>query len=211
MLRIAESQIGYEAGQGIETKRRFAALPKTIDELSKEKAYLLFDSGLINSIEAGTVAGLCQIHKYLFDGLLSFAGQVREKNISKGNFRFASVLYLLESLLNIEQMPEYTYEDIIAKYVEMNIAHPFMEGNGRSGRIWLDLILKKRLKKCVDWSKVGKRAYLSAMERSPVNDLEIRELLRPALTESINDREVFIKGIDRSYYYEEEGNDNGEG
>ena len=185
-------------------------MPKTIDELSKEKAYQLFDSGAINSIESGTVAGLCQIHKYLFDGLFSFAGQIREKNISKGSFRFASALYLHDVLIKIEQMPEYTFEDNIAKYVEMNVAHTFMEGNGRSGRIWLDLMLKKNLKKCVDWSKVGKRAYLSAMERSPVNDLEIRELLRPALTEKVNDREVYIKGIDRSYYYEEEGNDNGE-
>jgi len=181
-------------------------LPKTIDELSKEKAYLLFDSGVIDSIEVGTIAGLCQIHKYLFDGLFSFAGQIREKNISKGNFRFASVLYLPEILIKIEQMPEESFEDIVAKYVEMNVAHPFFEGNGRSGRIWLDLMLKKNQKKCVDWSQVGKRAYLSAMERSPVNDLEIREVLRPALTERVNDREVYIKGIDRSYYYEEEGN-----
>ena len=185
-------------------------MSKTIDELSKEKAYQLFDSGAINTIEAGTVAGLCQIHNYLFEGLFSFAGQIRVKNISKGNFRFASALYLPEILIKIEQMPEDTFEDIIAKYVEMNVAHPFMEGNGRSGRIWLDMMLKKNLKKCVDWSKVGKQAYLSAMERSPVNDLEIRELLRPAMTERINDREVYIKGIDRSYYYEEEGNDNGE-
>jgi cell filamentation protein len=185
-------------------------MAKTLDEQSKEKAYLLFDSGAINSIEAGTTAGLCQIHKYLFDGLFSFAGKIREANISKGNFRFASALYLSESLKKIEQMPENTFEEIIAKYVEMNIAHPFMEGNGRSGRIWLDLMLKKNLKKCVDWSQVGKRAYLSAMERSPVNDLEIRELSRSALTGRIEDREVFMKGIDRSYYYEEEGNDNGE-
>jgi len=185
-------------------------LPKTIDELSKEKAYLLYDNGAISSIEAGTVAGLCQIHRYLFEGLFSFAGQIRDKNISKGYFRFASALYLSEILVKIEQMPEDTFEDIIAKYVEMNVAHPFMEGNGRSGRIWLDLMLKKRLKKCVDWSKIGKLAYLSAMERSPVNDLEIRELLRSALTDRINDRGVYIKGIDRSYYYEEEGNDDSE-
>ncbi len=183
---------------------------KTIDEQSKEKAYALFDSGAINSIEAGTTAGLCQIHKYLFDGLLSFAGQIRNANISKGNFRFASCLYLFESLKKIEQMSENTFEEIIAKYVEMNIAHPFMEGNGRSGRIWLDLMLKKNLKKCVDWSQVSKRAYFSAMERSPVNDLEIMELVRSALTGEIDDREVFTKGIDRSYYYEEDGNDNGE-
>ena len=185
-------------------------MPKTIDERSKEKAYQLFDSGAINSIEAGTVAGLCQIHKYIFEGLFIFAGQIREKNISKGNFRFASALYLPDILIKIERMPEDTFESIIAKYVEMNIAHPFMEGNGRSGRIWLDLMLKKNIKKCVDWSQVGKRAYLSAMERSPVNDLEIRELLRSALTDRVNDREVYIKGIDRSYYYEEEGNDDAE-
>ena len=185
-------------------------MAKTLDEQSKEKAYFLFDSGAINSIEAGTIAGLCQIHEYLFEGLFSFAGQIRNMNISKGNFRFASVLYLRESLKKIEQMPENTFEEIVAKYVEMNIAHPFMEGNGRSGRIWLDLMLKKNLKKCIDWSLVGKQAYLSAMERSPVNDLEIRELLRSALTDRIDDHEVFMKGIDRSYYYEEEGNDNGE-
>ncbi|MCL2876401.1 MAG: Fic family protein [Betaproteobacteria bacterium] len=181
---------------------------KTIDEQSKEKAYLLFDTDTIATIEVGTTEGLCQIHKYLFDGLFSFAGQIRGANISKGNFRFASALYLTESLKKIEQMPENTFEEIIAKYVEMNIAHPFMEGNGRSARIWLDLMLKKNLKLCVDWSCVGKRAYLSAMERSPVNDLEIRELLRPALTNKIDNREIFIKGIDRSYYYEEE--DDGE-
>jgi cell filamentation protein len=185
-------------------------MTRTLDEQSKEKAYLLFDSGAINTIEAGTVAGLCEIHKHLFDGLFSFAGKIRDANISKGNFRFASTLYLSESLKKIEQMPEGTFEEIIAKYVEMNIAHPFMEGSGRSGRIWLDLMLKKNLKKCVDWSQVGKRAYLSAMERSPVNDLEIRELLRSALTDKINDRELIIKSIDRSYYYEEEGNDHGE-
>jgi cell filamentation protein len=185
-------------------------MAKTLDEQSKEKAYLLFDSGALNRFEVGTTRGLCQIHHSLFDGLLSFAGHIREKNIAQGNFRFASALYLPEILQKIERMPEETFEEIIAKYVEMNVAHPFMEGNGRSGRIWLDLMLKKNLKKCVGWSQVGKRAYLSAMERSPVNTLEIRELLRPALTDRINDREIFMKGIDRSYYYEEEGNDNGE-
>jgi cell filamentation protein len=185
-------------------------MAKTIDEQSKEKAYALFDSGAINTFEVGTTEGLRQIHKYLFDGLFSFAGQVREKNISKGNFRFASAMYLSEILPKIEQMPENTFENIVAKYVEMNIAHPFMEGNGRSGRLWLDIMLKKNLKKCVDWSQIGKRAYFSAMERSPVNDLELRELLRSALTDGIDDRVVFMKGIDRSYYYEEEGNDNGE-
>ena len=183
---------------------------KTIDEQSKEKAYALFNSGEINNIEIGTIRGLCDVHKYIFDGLLSFAGKIRSKNISKGSFRFASAMYLIDILPKIDNMPENSFDEIIAKYVEMNIAHPFMEGNGRSMRIWLDLILKKNLKKCIDWSKVGKSAYLSAMERSPVNDLEIRELLRPALTDKINDRDVYMKGIDRSYYYEEEGNDNGE-
>ena len=175
-----------------------------IDKLSKEKAYALFDSGDIDALEIGSVFGLQQVHKYLFEGLYGFAGQIRDKNISKGNFRFASALYLNEILAKIEAMPESAYEEIIAKYVEMNIAHPFMEGNGRSARIWLDLMLKKNLRMCVDWSNVEKRAYLSAMERSPVNDLEIRELLRVALTDKIIDREVYMKGIDNSYYYEEE-------
>ncbi|MDR1123201.1 MAG: Fic family protein [Elusimicrobiota bacterium] len=177
-----------------------------IDELSKQKAYKLFDSGDIEKIEAGTLKGLCQIHKYLFDGLYDFAGKIREQNISKGGFRFASSLYLNESLAKIEKMPEISFEEIIKKYVELNIAHPFMEGNGRSGRIWLDLLLKKRLKKCVDWQKVDKTAYLQAMERSPVNDLEIRTLLKEALTDKINERETFIKGIEQSYYYEEDEN-----
>ena len=185
-------------------------MAKTIDEQSKEKAYALFDSGAINTIEIGTTNGLQQIHNYLFDGLFDYAGQIRDKNISKGNFRFASSLYLSESLIKIERMPESTFEEIIAKYVEMNVAHPFMEGNGRSLRIWLDLMLKKNLQQCVDWSRVGKRAYLSAMERSPVNDLEIRTLLYSALTGEINSRDIFMIGIDRSYYYEEEGNDIGE-
>lgn len=185
-------------------------MSKTIDELSKEKAYNLYDSGDIESIEVGTLKGLLQIHEYIFDGLLSFAGQIRGKNISKNNFRFASALYLSDILPKIENMPESTFEEIVAKYVEMNIAHPFMEGNGRSMRIWLDLILKKNLKVCVDWSQIGKTAYFQAMERSPVNDLELRTLLYPALTDKINCREIYMKGIDRSYYYEEEGNDNGE-
>jgi len=174
-----------------------------IDELSKKKAYNLYDSGYINDIEIGTIKGLCQIHKYLFGGLYNFAGIIRDKNISKGGFRFASSIYLNESLAKIEQMPETSFEDIIKKYVELNIAHPFMEGNGRAGRIWLDLILKKNLKLCVDWQKVDKTDYLQAMERSPINDLEIRTLLKTALTPQINERELFIKGIEQSYYYEE--------
>ena len=185
-------------------------MPKTLDEMSKEKAYLLYDSGDITDIEVGTIKGLLQIHHYIFNGLFSFAGQIRNKNIAKGNFRFASALYLADILPKIEQMPENTFEEIVAKYVEMNVAHPFMEGNGRSMRIWLDLMLKKNLSQCIDWSLIGKSSYFLAMERSPVNDLEIRELLRSALTDKIASREVYKKGIDRSYYYEEVGNENGE-
>ncbi|MGL4607512.1 MAG: protein adenylyltransferase Fic [Eubacteriaceae bacterium] len=176
----------------------------TIDEKSKQKAYQLFDSGEINRIEVGTVKGLQQIHKFLFDGLYNFAGELRTKNISKGNFRFASAIYLNESLMKIEKMPENTFDEIILKYVEMNIAHPFLEGNGRSGRIWLDLIFRKNLKMCIDWSSVDKWVYLSAMERSPINELEIKILIQNALTDAIQSREIFMKGIDQSYYYETE-------
>ena len=164
----------------------------------------LFGSHEIESFEVGTTLGLQQIHTYLFDDLYGFAGQIRNKDISKGGFRFASHLYLKESLAKIDEMSEKTFEEIIKKYVEMNVAHPFMEGNGRSQRIWLDLILKKNLQKCVDWAQIDKMGYLNAMQRSPVNDLEIRELLRGALTDKINDREVYMKGIEQSYYYEEE-------
>ncbi len=177
---------------------------QNIDETSKERAIKLFDSQEIINFEVGSIKGLQQIHKYLFGELYDFAGQIRTKDISKGGFRFASCLYLEESLVKIDKMPESTFEEIVTKYVEMNITHPFMEGNGRSMRIWLDLILKKNLKQCVDWSKIDKADYLNAMQRSPVNDLEIRELLRTALTDKINDREVFMKGIEQSYYYEEE-------
>ena len=173
-------------------------------DTSKDKAYQLFDSGLIDTIEVGTLKGLCDIHSHLFSDMFPFAGRVRQVNIAKGHFRFASALYLDEALASVEQMPDSTYEEIIAKYVEMNVCHPFMEGNGRAMRIWLDLMLKRNLTLCVDWSLVEKRAYLLAMERSPVNDLEIRELLRPALTNKIDDRMVYMKGIDQSYYYEEE-------
>lgn len=179
-----------------------AELNRAEERISKQKAKAMYDTGDINKIEVGTIKGLKQIHKYLFEDIYEFAGEIRTVNIAKGNFRFAPVLYLENALENIEKMPQSTYEEIIAKYVEMNIAHPFREGNGRSTRIWLDLILKNELKKVVDWNKVDKENYLSAMERSPVNDLEIRFLLQNALTESIHDREVYMKGIDVSYYYE---------
>ncbi len=175
---------------------------KIIDEQSLQNAYRLFESGAIDAVEIGTLRGLLDIHKYLFGGLYDFAGQIREKNISKGGFRFANSLYLKEALAKIEQMPENSLEEIIAKYVEMNVAHPFMEGNGRSMRIWLDMILKKRLGKVVNWQTVDKDQYLQAMERSPINDLEIRTLLMSALTDDVDNREIIFKGIEQSYYYE---------
>ena len=174
----------------------------TIDGQSKKKAYALFESGLLASLEPGSVKCLQQIHGYLFGGLYDFAGQLRTKNISKGGFTFANALYFPTILDNIESMPETTFDEIVNKYVEMNVAHPFMEGNGRSTRIWLDLMLKRTLKKCIDWSKVNKNAYLEAMRKSVTDSSDLKALLEPALTRKINDREMFMKGIDYSYYYE---------
>ena len=173
-----------------------------IDAQSLQKAYKLFESGARDQREVGTTQGLCEIHRYLFEGLYDFAGKIRHQNISKGGFRFANAIFLHAILPVIDQMPENTFEEIVAKYVEMNIAHPFMEGNGRSTRIWLDMILKKRLAKVIDWRLIEKEAYLQAMERSPINDLELRFLLQPSLTDKVNDREVIFKGIEQSYYYE---------
>lgn len=179
---------------------------QNIDEVSKQRAKELFGSDDLSSFEVGTVKGLQQIHQYLFGNLYDFAGEIRKLNISKDGFRFANSLYLKEALQRIEEMPESTFEEIIEKYAEMNIAHPFMEGNGRSTRIWLDLILKKRLSKCIDWASVDKNDYFEAIVRSHVKSLELQELLRTALTDKVDDREVFMKGIDQSYYYEEPDN-----
>ncbi|MFT4326043.1 MAG: protein adenylyltransferase Fic [Candidatus Woesearchaeota archaeon] len=175
----------------------------TIDGQSKKKAYTLFENSLIQEIEIGTIKGLQQIHAYLFGGLYDFAGQIRTKNISKGGFQFALAKHLPNTLQKIDEMPENTFEQIADKYVEMNIAHPFMEGNGRSTRLWLDLIFKKRLKKCVDWSKISKNDYMNAMVASPTDSSQIKKLLKNALTSEIHSREIYMKGIDYSYYYEE--------
>ena len=177
-------------------------LARAEEKISKTKALKLFTSGYLNTLEAGTFDSLAEIHRYLFDEIYSFAGNVRTVNMAKGNFRFAPVMYLEQALKHIEAMPQSTYNEIIEKYVEMNIAHPFREGNGRSTRIWLDLILKKELGKVIDWSQVDKNDYLLAMERSPIKDIEIKVLLQPALTDHINDRLIYMKGIDASYHYE---------
>ena len=175
----------------------------SIDEKSKQKAYELFENGLINDIEVGTIKGLQQIHSYIFGGLYDFAGKIRSMNIAKGGFAFAPAMYLRENLALIEKMPEDSIEDIVKKHVEMNVAHPFMEGNGRATRIWLDLILKSNLHTCTDWSKINKREYLDAMKESPVDPSHIFELIKNAQTTQIDDREIFIRGIDYSYYYEQ--------
>ena len=200
IIALGKTFPGTKANRFIEW---FTYSDETIDGKSKTKAYALFASSLINEIEVGTAKGLQQIHAYLFGGLCDFAGQIRRKNISKGGFQFAMAQYLDNTLKQIEQMPEETFDQIADKYVEMNIAHPFMEGNGRTARIWLDLILKKRLKKCVDWSKIGKNNYMKAMVESSRNSTVIKKLLKNALTDEINSREMFMKGIDYSYYYEE--------
>ena len=177
-------------------------LAREEERISKQKALALYDMGLLDTFPVGTFAGLAMIHKYLFEDIYEFAGQMRTVNIAKGNFRFAPVMYLRPALESIDRMPQSTFDEIIEKYVEMNVAHPFREGNGRSTRIWLDCILKKELHQVVDWSRVDKSDYLMAMERSPVKDLEIKVLLHKALTEQINDRQVYMKGIDASYHYE---------
>ena len=177
-------------------------LAREEERISKQKALALYDTGLLDTFPVGTFAGLAMIHKYLFEDIYEFAGQMRTVNIAKGNFRFAPVMYLRPALESIDLMPQSTFDEIIEKYVEMNVAHPFREGNGRSTRIWLDCILKKELHQVVDWSRVDKSDYLMAMERSPVKDLEIKVLLHKALTEQISDRQVYMKGIDASYHYE---------
>lgn len=177
-------------------------LAEAEERISKKKALELFENGILDTLEAGTFSSLKAIHKYLFDEIYNFAGEIRTVNLAKGNFRFAPLMYLEAALENIDKMPQSTFDEIVEKYVEMNIAHPFREGNGRSTRIWLDLIFKKELGKVVDWSKVDKEDYLLAMERSPIKDIEIKHILKNALTDDINSREVYMKGIDHSYYYE---------
>ena len=177
-------------------------LAREEERISKKKAVELFESGMIDTFDVGTFSALQKIHSYLFGDIYEFAGKIRTVNIAKGNFRFAPVMYLEAALKNIDSMPQSTFDEIVEKYVEMNIAHPFREGNGRSTRIWLDCILKKELKQVIDWNKVDKEDYLLAMERSPIKDIEIKVLLKAALTDRINDREVYIKGVDASYHYE---------
>lgn len=201
VIALAKSFPNNKASRFIEW---FTISDESIDGKSRSKAYALFESSLINSIEVGTVKGLQQIHAYLFGGLYDFAGQIRTVNIAKAGFQFAMAQYLGQALADVERMPEDSLDNIIDKYIEMNVAHPFREGNGRATRIWLDLILKKNLQLCIDWSQVDKRMYLEAMTRSVVDPTSIKDLLRTALTDKINDRDTFMKGIDYSYYYEQE-------
>lgn len=190
------------SGQQNQFNERITNSDETIDSRSKLKAYALFDCSLLKTLKFGTVKGLQQIHGYLFGGLYDFAGQIRTMNIAKGGFQFAPVRFLEDTLKAIENMPERNLDEIINKYVEMNVAHPFMEGNGRSTRVWLDLILKKNLRLCVDWSRIGKTEYLAAMTKSTTDSAHIKQLIEGALTDKINDRETFMKGVDYSYYYE---------
>mgnify|MGYP002616316612 FL=1 len=201
VIALAKSFPNNKASRFIEW---FTNSDESIDGKSRSKAYALFESSLIDSIEVGTVKGLQQIHAYLFGGLYDFAGQIRTVNIAKAGFQFAMAQYLGQTLADVERMPEDSFENIIDKYVEMNVAHPFREGNGRATRIWLDLMLKKNLQLCIDWSQVDKRKYLKAMTRSVADATAITDLLRSALTDKINDRDTFMKGIDYSYYYEQE-------
>ena len=180
----------------------FAELARTEEKLSKKKAIELFETGCLDTFEVGTFKGLAELHKYLFEDIYDFAGQIRNVNIAKGNFRFAPLMYLNVALENIDRMPQSNFDEIIEKYVEMNVAHPFREGNGRATRIWLDAILKKEIGQVVDWSVVDKEDYLLAMERSPIKDIEIKHILKNALTDQVNNREVYMKGIDASYHYE---------
>ena len=179
-----------------------AELARKEERISKKKAVELFENGMLEKLEAGKFQTLCEIHKYLFDDIYDFAGKIRTVNLSKGNFRFAPLMYLETAIKNVDKMPQNTFDEIVEKYVEMNIVHPFREGNGRSMRIWLDMMLKKQIGQVVDWSKIEKEDYLMAMERSPIKDIEIKYILNAALTDQINDREIYMKGIDHSYYYE---------
>lgn len=179
-----------------------AELAREEERISKKKAVELFENGMLEKLEAGKFQTLCEIHKYLFDDIYDFAGKIRTVNLSKGNFRFAPLMYLETAIKNVDKMPQNTFDEIVEKYVEMNIVHPFREGNGRSMRIWLDMMLKKQIGQVADWSKIEKEDYLMAMERSPIKDIEIKYILKAALTDQINDREVYMKGIDHSYYYE---------
>lgn len=179
-----------------------AELAREEERISKKKAVELFENGMLEKLEAGKFQTLCEIHKYLFDDIYDFAGKIRTVNLSKGNFRFAPLMYLETAIKNVDKMPQNTFDEIVEKYVEMNIVHPFREGNGRSMRIWLDMMLKKQIGQVVDWSKIEKENYLMAMERSPIKDIEIKYILNVALTDQINDQEIYMKGIDHSYYYE---------